>query len=68
MDRFNQGLNRPGGGPITYTVQHTGCCKGCTSGCNTNGNGNGNGNAGNNNMGKTLKKQRENLKVEEEPN
>lgn len=45
MDKFNQGINRPGGGPITYTVQHTGCCKGCTSGCGAN-NANANPNAG----------------------
>lgn len=40
MDRFNQGLNK-GGGQVTYTIQHTGCCKGC-AGCGSNAN-NGNG-------------------------
>lgn len=49
MDKFNQGLNKPGGGQITYTVQHTGCR---TSGCGNNAN-NGN-NANGNGMGKPV--------------
>lgn len=58
MDKFNQGINRPGGGPITYTVQHTGCCRGCTSGCNNNANANTNPYA---NMGKTIAKVSEKI-------